>query len=271
MLYPGEFTMVRHTTKKIVAGIASCLAIIVPNAIIPAVSLAAYIPPTDQVSPKTRATAAGRRTGCEVSNKFQNTSSAYIAALAPESYIGKTASTHPTFAWYVFEGVSVPAQFKLYEHDPATKSLKPQPVFAKTVDSTPGVMKLALPQEEPGLATGKTYAWQVVLLCNAASPSQNPWVRRPVQVTGVSPALGQRIASTEDPVQKVNIYAQAGLWYDALNMSLSVSADPRLTQSMVSLLDNLANLEQQKEPKEAPSERQFSYALREVVALNQTR
>jgi len=268
MLYPGESIMVRQ--KNLIAGIASCLTLSIPT-----VSLAAYIPPSDQVPPKTRGTIAARRSDCNANkfeDKFQETNhSAYLTALAPESYMGKTTSTHPTFAWFIDKSVAVPLQFSLYEHETTTKNLKPQPLFTKTLDSVPGIMKLTLPQDTPGLSMGKTYAWQVVLLCSTQSPSQNSWIRRPFQISGVSPLLGQMIGATDDPVKKMNLYAEAGLWYDALNVALSANASPQINRSMSALLNNLANLEKQKEPKDAPVATLFSEALREVAAANLNR
>ena len=75
-------------------------------------TLVKYEPPADQKPPSdyTRGGTAGSRDGCEGEG-------IPVTALAPLSHVGQTASTRPTFAWFVPDSTTKPVEFRLYEYD----------------------------------------------------------------------------------------------------------------------------------------------------------
>jgi hypothetical protein len=189
-----------------------------------------------------------------------------MIALAPVSYMGKTSSTHPTFAWYAYDTAQMPVQFSLYEYDTARSNFKAIPLAQEKLVNSAGINIYKLPKAAPGLAKGKTYAWQVVLTCDVQNNSKNRWIRNPIQLTELSPILRQKLANVNTPSQKVNLYAENGLWYDALDTALTYDRNPKIKSATLALISGLAKVEKAKEPKELPKDASISYSLEQIVA-----
>jgi hypothetical protein len=252
--------MFKYLSKRMI-GVASCLALTMPT-----VALAAYIPPSDQVPPRTRGSTAGRRAPCNTLAANATRDYTGMIALAPVSYMGKTASSHPTFAWFAYDEAPVPVQFSLYEYDPTQNNFKSEPIVQEKLVNSGGINSFKLPKDKSGLVKGKTYAWQVVLTCDVQTNSKNRWIRSPIQLTELSPFLRQKLSNVNAPSQKVNLYAEAGLWYDALDISLNYDRNPSLKPAMLALISGLAKVEKAKEPRELPKEASISYSLEQIVA-----
>ncbi|HEY9638604.1 MAG TPA: DUF928 domain-containing protein [Coleofasciculaceae cyanobacterium] len=179
-----------------------------------------FVPPVAK-NPR-RSQGAGSR-GCE-----QSLPGDVVTLLIPsKDYVGQTTSSHPTFFWHLSQPVSVPIKFTLVE--PGVN----EPLFEKQIDSSPaGIMQLELPKDRPELATGRTYGWSVTLVCNARRPSANPyfysWIERVPKTSVLEQQLAAASSKVNSPTQthpsgntssdrnRALIYAQAGLWYDAL-------------------------------------------------------
>lgn len=176
-----------------------------------------FVPPADK---STRRSQGSGSRGCN-----QSLPEDLVTLLIPsKDYIGQTTSSHPTFFWHLSQAVSVPIQFTLVERGVA------EPLFAKQIDSAEvGMMKLELPQDKPGLVTGKAYKWSVTLVCNARRPSANPYFYSWIERVPTPPELKQKLSSSsnfqgqtlltesaDQERERALIYAQKGLWYDAL-------------------------------------------------------
>lgn len=253
--------MFKYLSNRIAVGVASCFVLTLPT-----VALAAYIPPADQVPPRTRGSTAGRRAPCSAFSNSETQDRSGMIALAPVSYMGKTASTHPTFAWFAYDTTPTPVQFSLYEYDSARNNFKPQPLVQENLVTAAGVNAFKLPKTTPGLSKGKTYAWQVVLTCDMQSNSRNRWIRNPIQLTDLSASLKQKLSVVNTPSQKINLYAEAGLWYDALDVALKYDRNSTLKSAMLALISGLAKVERAREPKELPKDVSISYSLEQIVA-----
>ncbi|MCS6960134.1 MAG: DUF928 domain-containing protein [Pseudanabaenaceae cyanobacterium SKYGB_i_bin29] len=203
--------------------------------------MAAYVPPPDQVPPRTRGGTAGRRTTCEVNA---------ITPLAPLNYLGKTTQSHPTFYWSKTGQGNVPLEFSLMEYLPHTQQLV---VLHRTRLSSQGnIDRFQLPPTWQGLAVGKIYAWQVVALCG--NPSANPYLRASVQrVDMVS-------KNTTNLEEKIKQLALQGIWYDALTLAMT-SGNRQLG---LTLLQNLAQAEEKREPSDMAQEYRHSFLLQSV-------
>lgn len=253
--------MFRYISNQIVVGVASCLTLAIPT-----VAFAAYKPPSDQVPPRTRGSTAGRRAPCNIPSSTEIQERSGMIALAPVSYMGKTASTHPTFAWFAYDNVPIPVQFSLYEYDAVQNNFNPQPLVQEKLVNSTGINSYKLPKASQGLSKGKTYAWQVVLTCDVQSNSRNRWIRNPIQLTELPTQLKQKLSVATAPSQKLNLYAEAGLWYDALDIALKRDQNHRLKSSMLALISGLAKVEKVREPKELPRDVSISYSLEQIVA-----
>jgi hypothetical protein len=253
--------MFKYISNQIAVGVASCLALAIPT-----VAFAAYMPPSDQVPPRTRGSTAGRRAPCNIPSSGEIQERSGMTALAPVSYMGKTASAHPTFAWFAYDNVPIPVQFSLYEYNAERNNFNPQPLVQEKLVNSKGINAFKLPKTSPGLSKGKTYAWQVVLTCDVQSNSKNRWIRNPIQLVELPTHLQQKLSVVNAPSQKLNLYAEAGLWYDALDIALKHDQNHRLKSSMLALISGLAKVEKVREPKELPKDVSISYSLEQIVA-----
>ena len=136
-----------------------------------------------------------------------------IAAIAPRlSGIGHTSSTHPTLVWHIASDEPSPLELHLYRYQP-DGSL--ETVFIRPAgESQKGFMAYSLPVDEPGLQVGETYLWQVVLYCDPNMEEVGMWTAADIQTV---PTVESVVAElSEDPVLNAQVYAEAGLWYDAI-------------------------------------------------------
>jgi hypothetical protein len=159
-----------------------------------------------------------------------------LTLLAPESHIGQTISPRPTFAWFVADQDSYPIEFILFEYGDNGKG---DPIQRIKLQSKPGIMTLSLPPDKP-LELGKSYVWQVSLICRGNSPSKNPWSQTVVEVVAPSANLKNALSSNTDPLKRAELLSEAGLWYDALAETLTT---PQAKAFRQTLLTDLGALE----------------------------
>ena len=202
----------------------------------PLPALAEFKPPSDQHPPNPNDIGSTTtRGGCSGNDET------VLTALAPHSHIGKTVSSHPTFAWFVPDSQSFSMEFQLYEYD-ATGT--PQLIGkSDNLISSPGIMTFSLPEHQPGLQIGRRYFWQVILKCNSYRPSANLFVRTPIERVSLPNSLDITLDRAGDRLERANLYAEAGLWYDALAEALEVSEHSDLREPQLNLLEDLAKLE----------------------------
>jgi hypothetical protein len=231
-----------------------------------------FVPPVTK-NPRT-SQGAGSRGGCEQSSVPAED---LVTLLIPsKDYIGQTTSSHPTFFWYLSKSVSLPMQFTLRESGVS------QPLYQKQIDSPqPGIIQLEIPQDRKELVPGKIYGWSVTLVCNSKRPSLNPFFFSWIERVPTTPALEQKLAlgtsNSNTPTQRVlsekssgdrhsllktmreraSIYAQAGLWFDALaTLSKAQSANSHesfVREDFLSLLNQVGLTEVVKQERQRPA------------------
>ncbi|MEG3899710.1 DUF928 domain-containing protein [Microcoleus sp. SVA1_B6] len=247
----GIETMTHGLKRRTIysAGIAS-LMLSVSLSLAP-VALAKYTPPHNPSKPKETGTNTTRSGGCE------GNSSARLTALVPFSHVGETISGHPTFTWFVPDRTSRPLQFRLF-------SSTGQLLYRTEMQSQPGIMSVALPSNLPQLSIGQSYQWQVVLVCDPDDPSSNVVAAAEIQVVGSAASLQTQLAAAQTPQQRIDLYAESGLWYDAIAEARKASETSQNQAAVLELLDALASSE--AEPLKDWSER-----LRQIRAIEQQR
>lgn len=176
----------------------------------------------------------------------QKANSATLTALAPYSHVGQSSATHPTFTWYLPDQESYPMEFWLYEFDPTSYDGKGKQVYQAKLSSSAGIMTHALSKEQASLSPGKTYVWQVAVICNPNSPSQSLVINNRVKIVPVDPTITTQLNNSRDGdrLKKSDIYAQAGLWYDALAEVATMPNDPQAQDLTLKLISQLAATEQ---------------------------
>ena len=202
-----------------------------------------YKPPDDQSSPTTRTTPTGSRGNCPVVSKQTP-----LTVLAPKES-GRTVSSHPTFAWFVHDKSTLSIKFRLLEYG-SDKSLKV--VHEIKFQSSPGIMKLSLPEYKPGLALGKRYRWQVRVICDPDHPSNDLVAEAEIELVE-KPQLKNALSAAKNHLEIAQLYEKSGIWYDALSEALKNPEDLKLKQFAATLLEDLSKLE---EPKQRANLRQ---------------
>lgn len=155
-----------------------------------------------------------------------------LTLLAPQRFIGKTASLRPMLAWYTSSTKNV--RFRLYEFESATKVK--QIGESKEISTVVGINKLKLPTDYPELTVGKTYLWQIAI----DSPSGVMVKRAEFTVIDSQSLAKNKITSIRE---SVNYYAENELWYEALEEALKAESDGKLGEAGSKLVQELAQFE----------------------------
>ena len=129
--------------------------------------------------------ASGRASGGAVRDALCSAESPgqSLRAIVPASNQGDTVEAHPTFFFYVpfssTQNEELVAEFMLLTED--RYYLLEEPLLV-SLPETPGIVRLGLPEDMPGLEIGKRYNWYFSLLCEDWELSRNPfisgWVER---------------------------------------------------------------------------------------------
>ena len=189
-----------------------------------------YVPPSDRTRPQ-RTEGSGSR-GCTNSIPIS------LKLLTPNDHIARTVSARPTFFWYISDTTNVPIAFSLIE--PGTT----QPIFQQQLKADKaGIMKAELPPNVPELAVGREYRWTVALVCSEKRPSENIYARAWIERMAISPELSQKLGTANTDRDRAIIYAQSGIWQDAVaTLYKAHTANPGETQALNSLNTLLAQV-----------------------------
>ncbi len=155
-----------------------------------------------------------------------------LTQLAPQTFIGKTASTRPMLAWYMSSSQTV--RFRLFEFDSPTNVKQIGKV--KEISTKVGINKLKLPSDYPELTVGKTYFWQIAINCEARPIVSN------AEFTVVDFQSLAKNQFTSIP-ESVNYYAENELWYEAFEEALQATTNGKLGLTGSTLIQDLAQSE----------------------------
>ncbi|MGD1862526.1 MAG: DUF928 domain-containing protein [Leptolyngbyaceae cyanobacterium] len=162
--------------------------------------------------------------------------------LAPRlDFIGQTASTQPTFVWYNFSDDNNPIEFQLYSYQPDGSF---EAVTTERFEtSQPGFMAYTLTAED-AIAVGETYLWPVVIYCDPEFEQPGQYTSADIEVVSLPSDLPTDLP--EDAVERAMLFAQAGLWYEAL-AAVYDATTPEASDLREALLPELAAFEAQAE------------------------
>jgi hypothetical protein len=157
-----------------------------------------------------------------------------LDVLAPDE-IGITTQEQPSLFW--FQSKPANARFELT----LLQDNKVKPIVDVQVDraSKAGVQRLKLADQGVKLAPGVEYQWVVALITDPDNRSKDLIASGVIKRTEPSAELKDKLGKA-DPASIPGIYAEAGIWYDALG-ALSDQIDARpddqgLRQSRADLL-----------------------------------
>jgi hypothetical protein len=234
-------------------------------------TLANYVPPDNQEAPSDYSKSGGIRAPEQIP----------LTILAPTTYIGQTISQFPTFVWFVpnlvnnnicgKENVNPEIEFQLYEYE--SKSQPKAIGDSILLPAQSGIMSLSWPENQQELVVGQNYFWQVTLLCQYQDRLNN---EEGIYTTAVdlkvveTPAdVEANLASSASAVQRADIYADSGLWYDAMAQALSLTNFSKLSELGASYLQDLANSENLGEKKPQQTQKNYEIQKRKVKERNE--
>ncbi len=161
----------------------------------------------------------GRRTGGGRRDTCPDTTPK-LTALMPETeepatvknVWGLTTSERPTFWFYLpyTKSSGYPTEFVLLNE-------KSSPVYKKQISlpKQPGIINIKVPAQIPALEVNKQYRWFLSVYCDQEKQSPPVYVEGVVSRVKLAAAIDQQL-QTAQPLQRFAIYAQNGIWYQAL-------------------------------------------------------
>ncbi|MBR8833333.1 MAG: DUF928 domain-containing protein [Stigonema ocellatum SAG 48.90 = DSM 106950] len=206
--------------------------------------------PENRGAPKDRK-GAGTRRNCPVANKPLTALVPLVSITANQTVqtgtatrqyvLSLTTAEHPTFWFYVPYAPKNINSVKFVLLDEKNNSLTTEPIPI-TLSNTPGVIRVSVPATEKPLEIGQYYHWYFLMDCSPQSRSEDIAVEGLVQRIVPKQELTRRLV-TATPRQRVALYAQAGIWQDAVTtlgeLRIRQRQDAALASDWKDLLDSV--------------------------------
>lgn len=141
-----------------------------------------------------------------------------VVALVPKSNVVLTTEKNPVLFFYVPQ-TSAP-QLELVVQDKSQKFIKQ----SYKPNGQGGV--IGIPLNKTSLAVGQEYRWYFSIICNPKERSKDQEVEGVIQRVNPDAQLQAKL-NKATPSERVNIYAEAGLWQNSIaDLAQLVSSHP---------------------------------------------
>jgi hypothetical protein len=170
-----------------------------------------FRPPTTG-APSVRVTGGSRGSGDKLTT---------LDVLAPDD-VGVTTQEQPSLFW--FQSKPAEAKFELT----LLQENKVKPLLQVMVERSTkaGIQRLKLSDHGVKLAPGVEYQWVVALITDPDNRSSDLVASGVIKRVEASPDLKEKVEKAS-PGTLANVYAEAGIWYDALSaLSDQIDAHP---------------------------------------------
>lgn len=161
-----------------------------------------------------------------------------LKVLAPADHVGETVKRRPALYWYLSSPTSYPVVFTLED----TTQYKPLLERSLPAPTRPGIQVIRLSDFEPVLAESIQYRWHVSLVVDPEARSKDIHAMGVIERRSFTEDLFLN-TSCKDPRDAICLYADAGLWYDAIAViSDLIAAHPKdriLRLQRATLLDQI--------------------------------
>lgn len=204
---------------------------------LPTVSLAQQFVPPDRGLP-------GRREGGGTRGSCLR-GQVPLTALMPDSNFAQTTQTSPTFFWYIPPFLGEVAEFVLLDEND-------NELYQTTVQlgEQGGVVSLSLPavkdaagNDKSLLNEGQDYRWYFSIICDPDDRSGDVFAEGWIQRVQPTLALTNQLAIARTEREQAAIYAEAGIWHDALTtlaeLRRSQPSNAALLSNWVTLLESV--------------------------------
>lgn len=181
-----------------------------------------YVPPPPRGSNRggpARQTSTGTRAPCNA-----EAATGFLTALVPKSGEALTVAERPTFWAYIPNSAEQidSLEFALW----ATEDVVIKSLQLDVSNTLPGIIHIELPEVFPNLEIDREYQWSLTLSCNSQQ-STPPFVQGSIRRVALSSALVTALETAGSNQAKAAVYAENGIWYDALTaLGLLYAAEP---------------------------------------------
>ncbi|MEH1870650.1 DUF928 domain-containing protein [Nostoc sp.] len=125
---------------------------------------------------------------------------------------GQTTVEHPSWFFYVPYTKDLPYEVEFVLQDQDSNDIYQKAI---ALPDKAGVIRVSLPTNAPALALNKQYRWFLTVNCDQQENSSLIFVGGVIQRIELKPAALKELQTTE-PLKRYAIYAQNGIWYEAL-------------------------------------------------------
>jgi len=148
--------------------------------------------------------------GCAIDS---NPNPINLTALVPQNKLARTVSDYPTFFFNWPQTKATLAEFTLL--DPNNKQIYKQTL---PISNLSGTIEVSIPANKnvPPLEVGKTYRWSFTVICDSQDRSADLLEMGTVRRVELSADIRSQLEKA-DPRQKSFIYAENGIWQDAIS------------------------------------------------------
>lgn len=217
-------------------------------------------PPPDRGATGSRGGAASRR-GCDANNQtvtalvpmYEQTISQGKQESVPITKVwGLTNLEHPELLFFVPYQMSSIVNMEFVLKDETSNTSQTLYRSFLTSPESPGIVKVRLPASVTPLQVGKMYRWffKVKVKCSPRQPIALDYVEGWVQ-RNQNAALTAQLKQTT-PEQKLVLYAENGIWYDALmtlaELRFANPSDRNVLAKWISLLNSVGLNELANQP-----------------------
>lgn len=199
----------------------------------PGGGLPVYRPP-QRGTPALRIGGGSRGEGCSLGGKGDLS----LSVLAPD-HLGLTVQEQPSLYWFLSTATACPIEVTLIDE----QTIHPLLETRLTIPIQAGVQRLQLADHGIRLSIGMPYRWYVALVVDPENRSKDIIAGGAIERVLSSEALRTKLAGVGRS-QAPSVYAEAGLWYDALaaisDLIDAQPTEPVLRQQRAALLEQVA-------------------------------
>jgi hypothetical protein len=160
-----------------------------------------------------------------------------LSVLAPD-HTGLTVQEQPSLYWYLSKSTTYPVELTIIDNQTI------QPLIERRISGPiqPGVQRIRLADYGMRLAAGVPYRWSVALVVDPENRSRDVLAGGVIERVALPEALRAQLAGAGE-ARTPYIYAEAGLWYDALaaisDLIDAAPNNPSLRSQRASLLEQV--------------------------------
>ncbi|MFB2894644.1 DUF928 domain-containing protein [Aerosakkonemataceae cyanobacterium BLCC-F50] len=191
-----------------------------------------------------------------------------VMPLVPVNGFGTTTAEYPTFSVYLpplLPESNPEIEFVLKTPAEEEKKIPAKEIYKTKfkINRGAGIISFSLPNTSnlPALELNKNYLWSVTLICDPEAVDSGDLTGNEVASGAIrrvtpKPNVQQELATAKSAIDRVTIYAKAGIWYDALSNLAELRRrnpnDPMVIRDWQELLKSVGMEKLAQEPLSQP-------------------